>query len=300
MDEDDLKAASVSRSGGIPDLETRLDALWELASVARAWGGEPGTVLTELAQRVARLCGFDLEATTMSEAASLVAGIRSQLQLAAELAEGRSSPGWNPPDDATLQAQGLASRRIADLIGELAAVNLDLGRQLAAPGARFLDVGVGVAQISLGMCQAFPQLQCIGLDINPRPLSLAADNIAVEKQQARVELRLQSIGDLPEKDAFTLAWVPLPFLPEDVARCALRALLSALAPGGWLLVACHDPDRDEKATAMSWLQATIIGGSHFTTDDTTAVLAEIGYSEISCPPTPPGAPRFVLARRPKD
>jgi hypothetical protein len=131
-------------------------------------------------------------------------------------------------------------------------------------------------------------------------LGLAAENVAGEKQQSRVELRLQSFGDLADVDAFSLAWVPLPFLPEEVARTGLRALLPALQPGGWLLLACHKPDRDDKATAMTWLQATTIGGSHFTTDDTPPLLAELGYTDISCPEPPPGAPYLVLARRPKD
>src|ERR671926_309493 len=120
MGDDDLNAAPASRSGGTPDIGSQLDALWQLASVARAWGGEPGTVLTERAERVARLHGFDLGTTTTTQAASVV------------------------------------------------------------------------AEISLAMCQAFPGLQCTGLHINPRPLKLAAENIAAENQQDRVELRRQS------------------------------------------------------------------------------------------------------------
>src|SRR5881397_2577285 len=97
MGDDNLNAAPVSRSVGMPDIGTELEALWQLASVARARGGDPGTVLTERAERAPGY-GFDLGATTPTHASSLVAEIRSQLQLATALAEGRSTPGWNPQD----------------------------------------------------------------------------------------------------------------------------------------------------------------------------------------------------------
>ena len=136
MADDDLNAARVPPSSVMPDIETQLEAVWALAAVARAWGGEPGAALTERADRVARVHGFDLGSTASTQRESLVAEIRAQLQLATALAEGTSVPGWNPPDDATLQAQGQASRRVADLIsGDLVTGHPELGRQLAATGA---------------------------------------------------------------------------------------------------------------------------------------------------------------------
>jgi SAM-dependent methyltransferase len=298
MDDEDPDGTSSPSVWTVPDLSARMDAMWELAAIARAWAGQPGDALAERAARVAQLHGFESGATTPAHQASVVAEIRSQLQLAAALAGGNSTPGWDPPDDATLQDQGRVSRRVAAIIAEDLATSIpELGRQLAEPGARFLDVGVGVAHISLGMCQVYPQLRCTGLDVNRRPLALAAGNIAAEMAETRVELRLQSFADLTDVDAFTLAWVPLPFLPSDVAVRGLQALLAALQPGGWVLAACHEPDADEKSAAMTWLHASIIGGNHFTSADTPAMLAELGYTDVSSPASPPGAPKFVLARR---
>lgn len=285
----------------MPDLAQRFDTLWELAALARAWGGEPGNALTDRATRVADLHGFIPAGSTVEQRATVVEAIRAQLELAASLADGTSQPGWNPPADATLQSQGKASRRIAEVITKILAVDYPaLGELLAVPGAQFLDIGVGVAQISLGMCAAYPQLRCVGLDVNERPLKLAATNIAEEGRQSRIELRRQSVADLTDIDTYTLAWVPLPFLPAQAARDGLRAILPALRPGGWIVAGCHEADADERTNAMTWLQATVLGGNHFTSVETVALLDDLGYTAITQPPSLSGAPDFILARRASD
>jgi hypothetical protein len=90
----------------------------------------------------------------------------------------------------------------------------------------------------------------------------------------------------------------LPFLPAVAARTGLRRVLAALRPGGWMLTGCHELDTDSRANAMTWLTATLLGGNHFTSTDTITVLEELSYTAITQPPSPPGTPPFVLARRP--
>ena len=228
-----------------------MDAVWQLAALARALGGDPDAVLTGLSAAVAVAAGLEVDVPAEQQRAQLLNEIRANLQQAATFAAGASLPGWDPDDD-TLTTQGRASRRVAALIAEVVAGQFpEMADQLAAEGAHFLDVGVGVAQISIELCRRYPQLQVTGVDINPRPLRLAGENVAAENLSDRIDLRHADIAELADSGVFTLAWIPMPFLSPATVRPALSAIHHALRPGGWLLAGCsgtghrrHD-ERDE-------------------------------------------------------
>ena len=169
-------AASHERPGPPPDLVERLDAVWHLAALARTLGGESDAHLTELSAAVVAAAGPEVGGLTEQERAQLLNQVRTTLQQAATFALGSSLPGWDPDDD-TLTSQGRASRRVAALISEVVAGEFpEVADHLAAPSAHFLDVGVGMAEISIELCRRYPLLHVTGVDINLRPLRLAADN----------------------------------------------------------------------------------------------------------------------------
>jgi SAM-dependent methyltransferase len=261
-------ASTRTPQGSPPDLADRLEAVWQLAAVARALGGDSDALLTGLSAAVADAAGSTL-------------------------------PGWDPDDD-TLTTQGRASRRVADLITDVVAGRFpELADHLAAPGARFLDVGVGVAQISIELCRRYPLLQVTGVDINARPLRLAADNVAAADLNDRIDLRQADIAELADAESFTLAWIPMPFLSPGVVRPALSAVHRALRPGGWLLAGCSGQDTDTLANAMNRLRAGILGGGHHTAADTAALLIDLGFTDVhQLPAAPAGPPGLVVARKP--
>jgi len=285
--------------GSPPDLADRLDAVWQLAAVARALGGDSDALLTGLSAAVADAAGLDVDGLTEQQREQVVNEIRTTLHQAATFAAGSTLPGWDPDDD-TLTTQGRASRRVAGLITDVVAGRFpELADHLAAPGARFLDVGVGVAQISIELCRRYPLLHVTGVDINARPLRLAADNLAAADLNDRIDLRQVDIAELADTESFTLAWIPMPFLSPGVVGPALSAVHRALRPGGWLLAGCSGPDTDALAKAMNRLRAGILGGGHHTAADTAALLIDLGFTDVhQLSAMPAGPPGLVVARKP--
>ncbi len=285
--------------GSLPDLSKHMSEVWQLAALARALGGEPDALLTGLSAAVVAAAGLEVDGLAEQQRVQLLNEIRANLQQAATFAAGSSLPGWDPDDD-TLTTQGRASRRVATLIADVVAARFPaMADQLAAEGAHFLDVGVGVAQISIELCRRYPLLQVTGVDINRRPLRLAAENVAAENLSDRIDLRRADIAELTDIEVFTVAWIPMPFLSPILVRPALGAIHRALRPGGWLLAGCSGPDSDAMTSAMNRLRAGILGGGHHTAADTAELLADLGFDDIhQLSAEPGGPPGLVLARKP--
>ena len=53
-----------------------------------------------------------------------------------------------------------------------------LAARLEAPGAAFLDVGVGVGLLGVEMARLWPNLRIVGIDVWPPSLALARQNVA--------------------------------------------------------------------------------------------------------------------------
>ena len=159
---------------------------------------------------------------------------------------GAPARGWYHTDPRLLQAQGDASANFAyGLAGHLVHQLGDLGARLAAPSARFLDVGVGVAALSIAMCRAFPSLRVVGLDVFDVPLGLARSNVRRAAFEDRIELRQLAIEDLRDEAAFDLVWLPAFFLAPSSIPVAIDRARAALREGGWLLMPMLDPDVPE-------------------------------------------------------
>jgi precorrin-6B methylase 2 len=188
----------------------------------------------------------------------LLGEIRSVLmQTGAYLdAASRGTPtrGWHYSDPRVLQAQGDSSTGFAGaLAGPLGAMLDGLQERLAGGDGRFLDVGVGVAALSIAMCERFPALRVVGLDVFDVPMGLARDNVARAGLEGRVELRQLAIQDLREEEAFDLVWLPAIFLAPSTIPAAMARARAALRPGGWLLMPTLNsqaPDMERTAVAV--------------------------------------------------
>lgn len=205
--------------------------------------------------------------------------------------------GWRHIDPVVLQAQGDGSTMFAaglkaNLLPELG----DLGERLARPQARFLDVGTGVAALSIAMCREFPQLRVVGLDPYEVPLALARANVESAQLGDRIELRQIRVQELRDEAAFDLAWLPTFFLGsrEEVAR-ALARIRTALRPGGWLLTPTLNPAAGEAQLAVWSLVMESWGGPALHAPEAEKLMADAGLAPRTF--SGPGWISLVAGRR---
>src|SRR6516165_9002199 len=105
-------------------------------------------------------------------------------------------------------------------------------------------------QSSLRRCR----WSAVGIEICEPSLALARANVAASPHAARIELRAQDVTQLDELAAYTLAWLPAPFLPRPVAEVALDRLAVAIAPNGHLVVGLYAVPPDKVVAALTALR----------------------------------------------
>jgi SAM-dependent methyltransferase len=205
---------------------------------------------------------------------------------------------WRHTSRALLQSQGDASSVLAPMMKGMIAPHLDgLAARLEQPGARFLDVGVGVAALAIAVCRAFPALRVVGIDSSDTPLSIARENVANAGLGDRVELRRTSIGDLADEGAFDLAWLPSFFVDTAQLRTGVARVHAALRPGGWIICATDSEGNDDRDRATWALVRTAWGGADLGSAAAEEALAEAGFTSVRTLSLPPTAPAMVVGRR---
>jgi 2-polyprenyl-3-methyl-5-hydroxy-6-metoxy-1,4-benzoquinol methylase len=172
---------------------------------------------------------------------NMLGELRTTLMQAGAYVDAAARPtpvrGWYHTDPRILQTQGDSSIGFAGaLAGPIGAALDGLGERLAKPGARFLDVGVGVGALSIAMARQFAELHVVGLDVFDVPLALARDNVTRAELGNRIELRQLAVEDLREEAAYDLAWLPACFMAPSIVPAAMARIRAALRPGGWLLM----------------------------------------------------------------
>jgi precorrin-6B methylase 2 len=202
-------------------------------------------------------------------------------------------PGWVLQDPTTLQALGQASRRN---IRSIVALASDRPRLAASLSGRFLDVGTGVGAMALEAAEQCLSLQVVGIDIWEPSLALARTNVAASPHAARIEIRAQDVTQLDELAAYTLAWLPAPFLPRPVAEAALDRLAVALAPKGHLVVGLYAVPTDKAGAALTALRVVRSGGHLWDIAEMEQQLRVRGFVDVETCLIPPTT--FVIGRRP--
>jgi len=212
-----------------------------------------------------------------------------------------SDPGgdWARQTDEALIAQGQASAQSARMFAQLLLPHLDgLAERFGQPGARMLDVGVGVAAQAIAFAGEFAELTVVGIDVLPRALELAAAGVAASNVADRVVLREQDVATLTDDASYDLAFVPAPFVPPTALSTGLPNVARALKPGGWLCLGHGKFSGNPLENALTQFKTTVYGGT--TLDDESAHLlcTAAGLVEVRTAPTPPGAPAITVGRRP--
>lgn len=173
-----------------------------------------------------------------------------------------------------------------------------LGDAMAAPGARMLDVGTGVAALAVAYAEEFPALTVVGLDVLARVLALAEETVRTSTVADRVELRNQDVSALEDVDTYALAWLPAPFMPAAAMRVGAVRVARALIPGGWLMIG-HGKFADNTIeNALTRFKTIAYGGTALDDTQAQSLLREAGLVEVMTVPTPPGAPAITAGRHP--
>jgi SAM-dependent methyltransferase len=243
--------------------------------------------------------GVDVAQLTPEQARRLAMAARSFLLQAADLlADPGRAPGWSYDDPVVLLSTGKLSAHFASIIAEVAPSLEGLADALKRDGAAFLDVGAGVAALSIALCETWSGLRVVALDPWPPAIALAEQQVAASAFADRVDLRPIRIEDLPAGPAFDAAWLSGPFMAPDAIPAALARLHDALKPGGWLLFARYASPPDPLAEAVTRLRVVRSGGSVAGAEELGALLAAAGFEDVHEVPRTWQAPiGFIVGRR---
>ncbi len=252
------------------------------------------------------VCAPGMSAYTSGQRKEIVcADLRATHLQAAELVErfragGASAQGWRYPDPALLEAWGVRSVEPVPVWAERLFPALEgLSEALAAPTASFLDVGTGVGRLAIAMCRQFPSLQVVGIDPFDTALTLARRNVAEAALVGRVDLRPELVQNLTDENCYDLAWVPVMFLPADVAARGLHRVRAALRPGGWAVLGSLAAEGEGLQPAVLRLVSLLFGSGRLFPHHAAEMLGATGYKSIRVLPAAPGVPiRMIVGRRP--
>jgi SAM-dependent methyltransferase len=221
-----------------------------------------------------------LEGLTAEQETAALATIQSMFRQALDLLEDPARPpGWIYDDPSILVGQGQASRRIVHLINLLADRASPL-KALLQEGGTFLDVGTGTGWLAIEAARAWSAMRVIGLDPWDRVLRIARENVAAAGVQDRVDLRLQGVQDLDEKETLSLVWLPGPFLPPEVAVEAAARAHAALKIGGWVVFGIFTPPEGGLGAALTALRMVRCGGHPWTTAEVERRLRTVGFDAV--------------------
>jgi len=234
-----------------------------------------------------------------TERRSMIGLVTSFLKQALDLIEdpGRSG-GWVYTDPVVLQSQGQSSGAVPPLIASVAPTLDGLTDALAREGARILDIGSGVAALSISCCRIWPAASVVGVDPWEPAMKLAVQNVSEAGLEDRITLRPIAIEDITDTDSFDLAWMPAPFLPRSVLGSSVPVVARSLRPGGWLVLGRYAAPREALGEALADLRTVRGGGTPLSEDDAVALLARGGLANVRSVPSEWMAPiRFVAGQR---
>jgi SAM-dependent methyltransferase len=234
-----------------------------------------------------------------AERGSMIGTVTSFLKQSLELIEnpGRSG-GWVYTDPVVLQSQGQSSGAVPPLIASVAPTLDGLTDALAREGARILDIGSGVAALSISCCRVWPEASVVGVDPWEPAMKLGVQNVSEAGLEDRITLRAIAIEDITDTDSFDLAWMPAPFLPRAVLESSVPVVARSLRPGGWLVLGRYAAPQAALPEALADLRTVRGGGTPLSENDAVALLERGGLANVRSVPSEWKAPiRFVAGQR---
>lgn len=261
----------------------------------------------ELAERIGEhwVAGAELEPVMRDPVLGLLRDdLRTTLLQSSDLvAKARHQPhalgGWGHTDEDLLQAQGRLSASVIPMLARVLFPHVPgLLDRLSSDSGAFLDVGAGVAAVSIAMCRQYPAIRAVGLEPAHAPLALARRNLAGAGLEDRVELRCQRVEELADEEAFDVAWLPSSFISTDVFAIALRTVHRSLRPGGLLLTGALDGSGTDGEAAVARLRLALWGGENAAPAEVLAMIEAAGYVDVTAVPRRASRLAPMHARRP--
>lgn len=218
--------------------------------------------------------GVEPEALTPTEQGTVALFARAFLRQAADLIDHpERPPGWGYDDPVVLLSLGRGSASIVSAFANVP----ELVSLLERDGATLLDVGAGVAALSVEFCRMFPGLNIVGLEPWGPALRLGQREIADSGLSGRIELRAQRVEELVDVDAYDVAWLAGPFLPPAIVPAALRHTFGALKPGGRVVFGLYAGPPDPLAQRLVALRTIRSGGHPASGPELVSALSEVGF-----------------------
>jgi SAM-dependent methyltransferase len=231
------------------------------------------------------------------DSTALAGGVVAMLRRALRHAEGGTA-GWTADDLHVVKAQGKGSVAAAMAISEGLLPQMPAAHQAFLDGhARFLDIGVGVGAIAQHICEMFPGVTAVGLDVLGPVLEVARTELGTAGMLERVELRLQSVADLSDECTFDLAWLPQAFIPRADLAAGVRAVHRALVPDRWVIapIMATPDSADDFQVAIQAHGAHLTGGGSITVAEMRGLLEGAGFVDVKAQDH--GDQVVMLARR---
>lgn len=244
-----------------------------------------------------------VEALGEHEAVALLGLVEGFLAQATDFVINPGRTGWSYEEPSILMAQGHTSALLASVFERFVvpALGGDLAARLRQPGASFLDVGAGVAALSVAMCRSWPLLHVVGLEPWEPARALAREHVAAAGLSDRIELRAVAVEALTAADEHDLAWLPTFFISAPVLERALDRVHVALRPGGCAIVGLYARPPDPVAAAIADLRTVRQGGTVLDPEEAIRRMAQAGFVDVDALlEVVPRAPVvFVVGRRRK-
>lgn len=256
-------------------------------------------IRTEIDHVLAALGGVEmLEGVDPAALKPLLAEIRMTLLNGTKQLSGGVSAGWSHTESEILRSTGEFSAGFPKFLSQTLDVYEGLAKRLESPDGAFLDVGVGVGAISIGMARTWPLLHVVGIDPWRPSLDMARENVKAAGLEGRIELREQTAQEVSDSQTFDLAFFPSVFIAEPVMGTALARIHHALRPGGWISFVILNPGPDELSASLARLQTVLWGGHPWTPSEALSLLEQAGYVQVTMLPSGPAAPFVrIIGRR---
>jgi SAM-dependent methyltransferase len=120
-------------------------------------------------------------------------------------------------------------------------------------GARVLDVGCGGGWALVQIAERFPNVTCIGVDVEPHSVELANQLIAERGLTGRCEARVLNASTMSEESSFDIAtsFLVIHEIDPMVKALAFASIARSLAPGGMFVIFDEAyPDNDADLCTM--------------------------------------------------
>ena len=151
-------------------------------------------------------------------------------------------------------------REVAEALKTLPRIFLDLVlprlpglRARLEDGGRVLDVGCGGGWAVVQLAERFPEISCVGIDVEPYSVELARRLIAERGLADRCQARLQRADQLSEDATYDVAtsFLVVHEIAPAAKPAAFAAVARALKPGGYFLIFDETyPETDEALQTM--------------------------------------------------